>query len=316
MTASSAPIVRRQGRGIAVAAIVILGIARLTIAQETHAPGSSFRDCAGVCPEMVVMPQGSFLMGSPASEIGHEAAMEDPQHRVTIGYDFAMGKFEVTRDEFGAFARATQLPDPPGCNVHQPPHWPTIKGLSWHSPGFEQTGRDPAICVSWKDAQAYVEWLTMKTGYPYRLPSESEWEYAARAGTETADYWGDSQSEACAYANGADLTMQEHFPDQVAAQPCHDGFVYTAPVGSFKPNAFGLYDMMGNVFEMLTDCYERTYQDAPADGSPKVTAACACRSNRGGSWTSTPTGLRAAYRDCDKEDTRVVDLGFRVARRL
>lgn len=295
---------------------MILGVARLAIAQGTHAPESTFRDCAADCPEMLVIPRGSFLMGSPVSEIGHESATEDPQHRVAIGYDFALGRFEVTRDEFGAFARATQLPDPPGCNVHQPPHWPTIKGLSWHNPGFEQTGRDPVICVSWKEAQAYVEWLTKKTGHDYRLPSESEWEYAARAGSETTDYWGNSQADACIYANGADLTMQEHFPEQVAAQPCHDGFVYTAPVGSFRSNAFGLYDMLGNVFEMLADCYERTYQRAPIDGSPKVTATCACRSNRGGSWTSTPTGLRAAYRDCDKEDTRVVDLGFRVARRL
>ncbi len=172
------------------------------------------------------------------------------------------------------------------------------------------------VCVSWKDAQAYVAWLTQKTGHWYRLLSEAEWEYAARAGTTTAAYWGDSQGDACAYANGADLTMEEQFPDQEAAQPCHDGYVYTAPVGSFKPNAFGLYDMLGNVFEMLADCYERTYENAPVNGSPKVVADCRCRSNRGGSWTSTPTGLRAAYRDCDQEDTRVVDLGFRVARRL
>lgn len=255
-------------------------------------------------------------MGSPAGEVGRESAMEDPQHLVSISYDFAIGRFEVTRDEFSAFVRATGLADPPGCNVHQPPHWPTTKGLNWHNPGFQQSGRHPVVCVSWKEAQAYVVWLSKKTGHQYRLLSESEWEYAARAGTTMADYWGDSQSDACAYANGADFTMKEQYPDREAAQPCQDGYVYTAPVGSFKANEFGLHDMMGNVFEMLADCYERTYQGAPTDGSPKITTACKCRSNRGGSWTSTPTGLRAAYRDCDKEDTRVVDLGFRVARSL
>jgi len=265
---------------------------------------------------MVVVPHGSFLMGSPASEPGHETAMEDPHHLVTIGYDFAVGKFEVTRGEYGQFVRETGLGDPIGCNIHRPPHWPTIGGLNWRTTGFKQTDRDPAVCVGWKEAQAYVAWLSKKTGQEYRLLSESEWEYAARAGTTTSDYWGDRQDEACAYANGVDFAMKTRFPDQEITQPCNDGYIYTSPVGSFKPNAFGLYDMMGNVFEMLADCYERTYQSAPTDGSPKITAECKCRSNRGGSWTSTATGFRAAYRDCDKEDTRVVDLGFRVARKL
>ena len=265
---------------------------------------------------MVVLPSGSFLMGSPITEIGRQPEMEDPQHRVMIDYAFAVGKFDVTHDEFGRFAREAGLADPMGCNIHQPPHWPTIKGLNWHNTGFYQTGRHPVVCISWKEAQAYVAWLSKKTGHEYRLLSESEWEYAARAGTATANYWGDKQEDACAYANGVDMTLKEKFPDQETAQPCRDGYVNTAPVGSFKPNAFGLYDMMGNVFEMLADCYDRTYQGAPTDGSPKTTGTCKCRSNRGGSWTSTPTGFRAAYRDCDKEDTRVVDLGFRVARRL
>jgi|SRR5579863_389745 len=285
-------------------------------AHATPPAGSVFRDCQRVCPQMVVLPRGSFLMGSPVTEAGRDSDEEDPQHRVTIDYDFAVGKFPVTREEYGQFVQATGQPDPAGCNIHQPPHWPTVAGLNWHHTGFIQTARHPAVCVGWQEAQAYVRWLSRKAGHEYRLLSESEWEYAARAGTTTADYWGDRQEDACLYANGVDLTMQERFSDREVVQPCRDGYVYTAPVGSFRPNAFGLYDMMGNVFEMLADCYEKTYRGAPTDGSPKTTATCACRSNRGGSWTSTPSGLRAAYRACDMEDTRVVDLGFRVARRL
>jgi formylglycine-generating enzyme required for sulfatase activity len=295
-----------------------IGTGPTAAAQERKA-GATFRDCPE-CPEMVVVPDGTFLMGSPRTEAGRDVdGSEDPQHQVTIAYAFAVGKYEVTRDEYARFVKETGLADPAGCNIHRatPPHWPTIKGLNWHNTGFSQTGRDPAVCVAWKEAQAYAAWLSKKTGKTYRLLSEAEWEYAARAGTTAAAYWGEKQEDACAYANGSDLTRKEKFPEWQADQPCHDGFVYTAPVGSFKPNAFGLYDMMGNVFEMTADCLYVNYLDAPADGSPRTTDDCQNRINRGGSWTSTPGGLRSAARAYDDiAMTRVVDLGFRVARGL
>ncbi len=290
-------------------------------ATSTSRPGTIFRDCARICPEMLVLPPGSYLMGSPADD-AHQGkdGEEQPQHRVSIGYEFAIGRFEITRDEYAAFVHETGLADPDGCNVHEPPRWPTIMGLNWHNTGFVQTERDPVVCVSWLEAQAYTRWLSGKTGKRYRLLSEAEWEYAARAGTQGQAYWGDDPNEACKYANGVDATLTERFPkgrweDRIA---CHDGSVFTAPVGSYRPNHFGLYDMEGNAFEWVEDCWADSYQGAPTDGSARTADAdCSNRVNRGGSWTAMPTGLRVAHRGVDHfENTRVVDLGFRVARAL
>jgi formylglycine-generating enzyme required for sulfatase activity len=165
----------------------------------------------------------------------------------------------------------------------------------------------------------FLQWLSKKTGYKYRLLSESEWEYADRAGTTTQAFWGNSQEEACAYANGVDLTLVDRFPNAKweNVTPCHDGHVFTAPVGSYKPNNFGLHDMEGNVFEWVVDCWVKNYDGAPSDGSARLDGECDKRVNRGGSWTSAPTGLRSTHRDEDSAvQTRVVDLGFRVARDL
>jgi len=282
--------------------------------------GKVFRDCP-TCMQMVVIPPGTFMMGSADSDPNKDPDGEEgPQHKVTIGYMLAVGRYEVTRDEYARFVRETGLPDPTGCNVHSPPKWPNVPGVNWHNTVFAQTGRSPAVCVGWDEANAYAKWLSQKTGQTYRLLSESEWEYAARAGSTGQDYWGDSPEQACAYANGPDQTMLDRFPDQkanlTATLPCRDGHVFPAPVGSFKPNAFGLYDMMGNVFEMVQDCWFKTYADAPADGSPHLGGACELRLNRGGSWTSIPGGLRAALRGADKTTTRVTDLGFRLAREI
>jgi formylglycine-generating enzyme len=301
--------------------LLCAGCVLTTSARGAPLPGSVFRDCAGICPEMVVLPRGSYLMGSPAQD-PHQGkdGEEQPQHRVDIGYALAVGRFELTRDEYAAFVRDTALADPDGCNVHEPPRWPTIMGLNWHNTGFPQSGRDPVVCVSWLEAEAYTRWLSQKTGRHYRLLSEAEWEYADRPGTQTQAYWGDDSTEACRYANGVDATLTERFPKGrwEDRAPCHDGHVFTAPVGSFRPNAFGLYDMEGNAFEWVEDCWADNYRGAPADGSARTAGAdCSNRVNRGGSWTSNPTGLRSAHRGVDNfENTRVVDLGFRVVRNL
>ncbi len=312
---------RKKYSWLALGALAIFPMTLPAAARDSHSPGTVFRDCARVCPEMIVVGPGSFLMGSgPDDTHQGKDGEEQPQHQVDIAYAFAVGRFEVTRDEYAEFVKDVTLADPDGCNVHEPPRWPTIMGLNWHNTGFAQTGRDPVVCVSWTEAEAYTRWLTRKTGQHYRLLTEAEWEYSARAGTQTQAYWGDEVAKDCEYANGVDATLTERFPkgrweERVA---CHDGQIFTAPVGSYKPNAFGLYDMEGNAFEWVEDCWSDNYQGAPTDGSARVANAdCSNRVNRGGSWTSNPTGLRSAHRGVDNfESTRVVDLGFRVARAL
>ena len=270
---------------------------------------------------MVVVPAGRFIMGSTRAEAGQDYdGSEEPMHQVTIARAFAVGKYEVTRDEWARFVADTRQPDPAGCNIHSAPgmHWPTIPGLNWHNTGFAQTERDPAVCLSWNEAQRFIAWLNQRTGQHYRMLSEAEWEYAARAGTTSAHYWGDGDDQsACLYANGSDITRKEHDPIFSADQNCRDGFVNTSPAGSFRPNAFGLYDMMGNVAEMTEDCFNQNYRGAPTDGSAWLSGDCRNRVNRGDTWTSTPGRLRSAARGYDDAfTTRVVDLGFRLARSI
>jgi formylglycine-generating enzyme required for sulfatase activity len=246
--------------------------------------GSANRDCPQ-CPEMVRIRPGSFLMGSTPAEPEHESD-ETPQHRVTIAYAFSLGKYEVTRGEFAAFIQA---------GGHQ-------AAGDWRNPGFTQTERDPVVNVSWEDAQAYAAWLSRTTGKKYRLPSEAEWEYAARAGTTTARYWGDGRQEACRYANADD-----------AAFGCSDGFKNTAPVGRFQPNALGLHDMLGNVWEWTGDCWNTSYNGAPTNGEARLSGECSRRSVRGGSWGSSSGDVRSAGRTRGPPGFRNF-VGFRVAR--
>jgi formylglycine-generating enzyme required for sulfatase activity len=242
----------------------------------------TFKECAN-CPEMVVVPAGRFTMGSPSSEPGH-AAEEEPQHRVTIARRFAVGRFEATFNEWDACV------DDGGCNDYMP------ADEGWGR------GRRPVINVSWDDAKAYVAWLSKKTGKSYRLLSGSEYEYATRAGTHTVYPWGNAvgTNNANCHACGSQWDATQ-----------------TAPVGSFAPNRFGLFDMVGNVREWTEDCYHNTYSGAPADGSAWVAGAdCYHRVVRGGSWLIAPAFLRSASRYWFASDYRLNYLGFRVARTL
>ena len=196
--------------------------------ETAPAPGTEFSDC-DVCPRMVVVPAGTFTMGSPASEEGRRD-VEGPQHSVTIPAPLAVGVHEVTSSQWDACERAG------GCG---------LAGPGWG-------GNNPMVNVSWEDAQSYVSWLSQRTGAGYRLLSEAEWEYVARAGTRTARYWGESESDQCRYANGDD--------DWIS---CTDGHEDTAPAGSFEPNAFGLYDVLGNVAEWTQDCLNESYARCP-----------------------------------------------------
>ena len=279
-------------------------------------PGRRFRDCDG-CPEMVVVPAGSYMMGSPPGEAGRYDA-EGPQHRVVIGEPFAVGVYEVTRGEFARFVRATGN----ACWTYEDGEAKERAGRTWRNPGFRQTDRHPVVCVSRDDAQAYVKWLSRETGERYRLLSESAWEYVARGGTRTARYWGASESGQCRHANGADLTakrygldLTQYISDWTVAS-CDDGYYQTAPVGSFTGNGFGLYDVLGNVYEWVQDCWNESYQGAPGNGRAWEKGDCSWRVARGGSWSAGPGFLRAAIRLRLTTGLRASSLGFRITRTL
>ena len=250
-------------------------------------PGKVFRDCAE-CPEMVVVPAGSFTMGSPPDEEVREDN-EGPQHRVTIPAPFAVGKYEVTFAEWDACVTAG------GCGSHRP-----------DDEGWGRSRR-PVVNVSWTDSQAYVRWLSRKTGARYRLLSEAEWEYAARARTTTAFWWGNEVGR-----------------NQANCSECGSRWDIwkTGPVGSFAANGFGLHDVHGNVWEWVEDCWHGDYEGAPTDGSVRKTGAwmatgyCNDRVLRGGSWAAVPWRLRSAYRYVYSAWDRSGTVGFRVARTL
>jgi formylglycine-generating enzyme required for sulfatase activity len=239
-------------------------------------------------PEMVVVPAGSFRMGSFGSEEGRTLA-EGPPHEVRFAKPFAVGCFAVTFDEWDACVADS------GCDNYQP------KDQGWGR------GNRPVINVSWNDAKAYVAWLSKKTGKPYRLLSEAEWEYVARAGTTTAFWWGNSISTSQANYNG-NSSYERSAKGEFRQR--------TVPVNSFEPNGWGLYQVHGNVWEWTEDCFNHNYNNAPADGSAWATGDISHRAVRGGSWNDAPVGLRSAYRFGFTTDDRNGDLGFRVARTL
>jgi formylglycine-generating enzyme required for sulfatase activity len=170
--------------------------------------------------------------------------------------------------------------------------------------------------VSWDDAQAYVAWLSAKTGHVYRLPTEAEWEYAARAGTTTARYFSDNPAEFCRHTNVGDLDYGEQHPGDSGVLACRDGYAFTSPVGSFPPNQFGLYDMLGDVMNMTEDCWNANYSGAPIDGAAWLTGECSRRVVHGGSWDMDIRAVRSAMRRALPTSNRNTTLGFRVARTL
>ena len=306
---------------------------RLDSAEELDSSGRPFRDCAD-CPEMVVVPAGRFRMGDLAG-IGDED--ERPVREVRIARDFALGRHEVTVAQFRQFALATghrtdaERNSDEGCAISSRWTRRDCSGLwvcqlpGWNSHvfsprGFEYQIEDdqPVTCVSWRDAQAYVGWLSERAGKPYRLPSESEWEYAARARSETKYHFGNDKVRLCAYGNVADEARLLFDRDRVWANkaPCRDGAFHPVRVGSYQANAFGLHDMHGNVWEWVQDCKNGNYQGAPRDGSAWESGDCSRRILRGGSWLSGPGGLRSAFRFGYITRYSFNDLGFRVARAL
>ena len=295
------------------------------------APAKELRDCP-TCPELVLIPAGSFTMGVPPGEDEREklpASFSDdarPQHKVTIANAFYMGKYTVTRAEFARFVDATGPRPVGGCYTYERASNGAFSfnqrdDRGWKNPGFPQTDRDPAVCVSAEDADAFAAWLSRETHQDYRLPSEAQWEYAARAGTTTARYWGDGRDDACLYANVADRTLVKAWniakPDPEQYFSCSDGFSFTAPVGSFRPNGFGLHDMLGNVWQWTADPWHGDYKGAPPDGSVWITNGDSGRRVlRGGSWGSNPGFVRAGVRSGSDRRSRNYVFGFRLSRTL
>jgi formylglycine-generating enzyme required for sulfatase activity/predicted Ser/Thr protein kinase len=289
------------------------GRAAAPIAEPMHeqaAAGSLIRDCP-TCPSLTVLPTGRFKQGASPNQ-PDASPFELPQHIVVIGHPIAMSTNETTVGEFREFVTATHR-DVAGCATYFG-LWKFQHDANWDAPGFAQTDAHPVTCVSWDDAVAYASWLSTKTGHSYRLPSASEWEYAARAGGEASAPWEANTVDACLDANVADRSAEQRFPGWTVF-PCNDGFVKTAPVGSFRPNAFGIHDLLGNVFEWVADCWSDDYAHAPIDGSARG-GQCDEHELRGGSWFSSPRYVSAAYRNRFETGYRSSSVGFRVVRDL
>ncbi len=298
---------------------LLLSLVLVSGCADSKDAQAEFRDCAS-CPLMSVIPAGAFTMGSPDAA-GDRRGDEGPAHQVRFAAGFAIGKFELTRGEYAEFVKAGGHRKQDGCYYRTGLVPEKHPAFDWRDPGYPQTDEHPVVCVSRTDALDYVAWLSGKTGADYRLVNEAQWEYVARAGTDGERPWGDAADDGCRYANGADLTGETDLAGWKVAN-CEDGYTYTAPVGSFRPNAFGVHDMLGNVAEWVADCWNETYAGAPQDGSAWMTGDCTRPILRGASWHDDPKFLRAANRygfyaaGPDSANARYRNFGFRVARSL
>jgi formylglycine-generating enzyme required for sulfatase activity len=267
---------------------------------------------------MMVIPAGSFEMGSRAG-LTRSFRGIDPQTQVTLRAPLAVTRGPITLGQFRAFADETGHQTPGGCWRWDPQADRNVLApeLSWRSPGFPQEDDHPVVCVSWDDTQAYARWVSQRSGQRYRLPTEAEWEYAARAGTRTRWWWGEREADQCRYANGLDQRMVQvaSIWSRYEVAPCDDGFAFTSPVTRFAANGFGLHDMGGNAWQWVEDCWQGSHAGAPNDASVAVTTEnCASRVLRGGGWADSLQTLSAAHRFSYEPRIRHTALGFRLAR--
>jgi formylglycine-generating enzyme required for sulfatase activity len=268
--------------------------------------------------ELVFVPAGEFRMGSPPDAPAANAD-ETPQHRVRIRRGFHLSRTEVTRGQFAAFAEAaawqTEAERTGWAYAWKNGSFRIVYGRTFCDVGFPQTDEHPVVCVSWNDAVEFCRWLSQREGKRYRLPTEAEWEYACRAGSDTVYHWGDRPQDGAGWCNVADLTAVEKLPltDSPSCRfDWREGHVFTAPVGRFGANAFGLHDMHGNVLEFCNDYYAADYYAASPPIDPQGPARGEFRVLRGGSWSSFPRGCRSAKRYRDRPTIRSTNLGFRV----
>lgn len=310
--------------------LAVAGVTSATVVRAQTNPTPAPRviaDCIG-CPDMVAIPAGSAMLGSTPAERDSAGIVaifgnrEGPVYRVTFAHPYAIGRTEVTRAQYRTFVEATKRPDPAGCGVHDAAKdsWGPQPGYSWRKPGFAQSEQDPAVCISYDDAVAYTRWLSEKTGKAYRLPSDAEWEYAARAGSTTPWYWGVSAEDGCKRANllsSGTIAALGAPPSMADRLVCSNPRSFTVPVASYAPNGFGLYDMAGNAFEWASDCNSPDNSDAHADGSARNTGACDRHYLKGGAF-HTPFWLtRSAVRGAPlPADLHMFTIGFRVVRAI
>lgn len=293
----------------------VMALALLGCSQAIDTTKSTLKEC-GDCPEMVRVPPGQFNMGRDGGEPGR---YDGPIRSVTIADPYYLSATEVTQAQFSTFVETTGYSAVDGCNVFANGKWGWADWANWQNPGLPDAPKpnDPVVCVSWDDARAYVDWLAKKTGAPYRLPTEAEWEFAARAGTQGEFAWGGGAEGGCDMTNMFDAFGREGLPSAPWPEAnCNDGFAAESPVASMKPNALGLYDILGNVWEWTQDCYVLPYpENAPSDGSSvEVDGVCERRTVRGGSWETRPTRLVPAFRGRDAPAAGFRTFGIRVAR--
>jgi formylglycine-generating enzyme required for sulfatase activity len=281
-------------------------LGRLTEASERELrPGDRFKECE-TCPEMIVIPRGDFMMGSNAGEPGHEVD-EAPVHKVTISARIAVARYAVTVADFETFVAVTGYRPGIGCRVFEGGRWTERSDLSFRNPGFPQGPNHPVVCVNWNDAKAYTDWMTARMSGEYRLPTEAEREYATRAASSTAFWWGNDIAPSQA---GYDWThVFGNGPRGQARRGTH-------PVDAFQSNPWGLFQMHGNVSEWVEDCWNDNYRGAPIDGSAWQSGDCRRRVLRGGSWGYVPKDLRASYREGATLSFRNFNFAFRVVRVL
>ncbi len=291
----------------------------LALVAATTLAGQILKDCP-TCPELVVIPAGEFTMGAreiewkwwKRPEMRRYYDSQIPRHKVTLK-SFAIGRFEITLGQWREFAEATDRSGDGGCFYWTGTTAIAKKETSWRNPGYAQDDDHPVACLNWDDANDYTIWLSQKTGRKYRLPSEAEWEYAARSGHDTMHTWGEDweNNEACVYANISDIGSGG------AVFDCDDGYARTAPVGSFPANDWGVFDMEGNIGEWVQDCYHPGYDGAPVDGSVwKGPERCGAKVRRANSWVSGPWDSRLADRLGNPRGIRLSYIGFRIARDL
>ncbi|MCP4924558.1 MAG: formylglycine-generating enzyme family protein [Gammaproteobacteria bacterium] len=278
--------------------------------------GAVFSDCAN-CPELVVVPAGRFTMGFDG---GEKDRYEGPVRSIYISKSFAAGRFEVTTAEYARFILDSGHQSGKGCFVWDGRNAYMNDQADWRDAAYGRPSRagEPVVCIDWRDAKAYTAWLAETTGQAYRLLTEAEWEYAARAGEQTTYTWGDLAETGCVYSNIFDRSaINVGVPAVIEPADCHDGHAGVAPVGSREPNPFGLYDMSGNVWEWVEDCYVMPYADGPVDGSAyQVSGSCEVRAIRGGSWITGISRQRPSFRGRDPEGRKSQVFGFRIARDL